>query len=209
VSEVFELDGADDVPLQEAEKALSRGEVVVFPTDTVYGVGSRPDIPGATNRLFEAKLRPRHLTLPVLAATVEDAADVGMFDHRAWALADRFWPGGLTIILPRAPRALDWDLGDEASTVGLRIPDHGIAVALLARTGPLAVTSANRSGEPTPTTCEGIRASLGDRVSVYLCTGAIGGNVPSTVVDLAGGKARVLREGWVARKDLLEVLDLA
>jgi L-threonylcarbamoyladenylate synthase len=179
---------------------------VVFPTDTVYGVASRPDIPGATDRLFKTKRRSRSLTVPVLAATVEDAAGVAVFDARAWALAGRFWPGGLTIVLPRAPRTLDWDLGAELDTVGVRIPDHAVALALLSRSGPLAATSANPSGEPTPTTCDGVRDSFGDLVAVYLCAGVAPGDIPSTVVDLTGAEARILREGAIAPRALLEVL---
>ena len=207
VAEVFELRGSEELPLRRVEEVLAAGEVVVFPTDTVYGLASRPDIPGATARLFETKRRPRDLTLPVLAAGPEDAAGVAMFDARAWALAGRYWPGGLTIVLPRAPRARDWDLGTEKETVGVRVPDHAIALALLTRTGPLAVTSANRSGEPTPATCDGIRASLGDLVAVYLCAGLAPGAVPSTVVDLTGTEARVLREGPIAPDAILDVLD--
>jgi L-threonylcarbamoyladenylate synthase len=206
VSEVFELTGPEKVPLNVAVKALSEGSLVVFPTDTVYGVAGRPDIPGATDRLFEAKRRPRDLTLPVLAATVEDAATVAVFDDRARALAGRFWPGGLTMVLARAPRARDWDLGDERKTVGVRIPDHVVALALLARAGPLAVTSANRSGEPTPSGCGGIRSSFGDLVAVYLCAEAVGG-VPSTVADLTGADPRILREGAVPKDALLDVLE--
>jgi tRNA threonylcarbamoyl adenosine modification protein (Sua5/YciO/YrdC/YwlC family) len=110
------------------------------------------------------------------------------------------------MILPRAPRALDWDLGAELETVGVRIPGHAVALNLLARSGPLAVTSANRSGEPTPTTCDAIRDSLRDLVAVYLCAGVAPGDIPSTVVDLTGAEARILREGAIAPDVLLEVL---
>jgi L-threonylcarbamoyladenylate synthase len=206
VAEVFELDGPEELPLKVAEEALASGEAVVFPTDTVYGLASRPDVPGATDRLFETKRRPRDLALPVLSADSEDAAGVAVFDGRAWALAGRFWPGGLTMVLPRAPRARDWDLGAERETVGVRVPNHAVTLALLARTGPLAVTSANRSGEPTPTTCDGIRASLGELIAVYLCAGAAPVNVPSTVVDLTRAETRVLREGSIAPNIILDVL---
>lgn len=206
VPEVFELDGPDEVALKAAEDALSAGEVVVFPTDTVYGLAARPDLPWATDRLFEVKQRPRDLTLPVLAATVEAAAGVAEFDARASALANRFWPGGLTMVLARTARAREWDLGDERQTVGVRIPDHVIALSLLSRAGPLAVTSANRSGEPTPATCADVRTSLGDLVAVYLCIGAATGEVPSTVVDLTGDEARILRGGAIAPDAVVGVI---
>lgn len=209
VADVFELQGPEEPALKAAEEALSAGELVVFPTDTVYGVAASPDAPGATDRLFTAKRRSRGLTLPILAAAVEDAAAVAVFDARAWTLGGHFWPGGLTMILPRAPRANDWDLGAEQQTVGVRIPNHPVALGLLARTGPLAVTSANRSGEPTSPTCGGIRASLGDTVAVYLCAGSTCGDIPSTVVDLTGPEPQVLREGAVPAEALLDVLERA
>ena len=196
--EVFELAGPDEEALKAAEDALSAGEVVVFPTDTVYGLAARPDLPLATDRLFEVKQRPRDLTLPVLVATVDSAAGVAEFDARASALASRFWPGGLTMVLRRTAVAREWDLGDERRTVGVRIPDHEVSLSLLSRTGPLAVTSANPSGEPTPVTCADVRASLGALVAVYLCSGAATGVVPSTVVDLTGDEARILRAGAIA-----------
>ena len=191
-----------DPGLDAAELALAAGELAVFPTDTVYGVGARPDRPAATARLFEAKGRPRTLTLPVLAAGREQAARVAVFDPRAEALARRFWPGALTIVLPRAELAADWDLGVEEGTVGVRMPAHEDALALLRRTGPLAVTSANRSGEPTPATCQGVREALGDAVAVYLCGGATS-NAASTVVDLTAAEPRVLREGALPAADVL------
>lgn len=206
MAEVFELQGPEDLPLRVAEEALAAGEIVVFATDTVYGLASRPDILGATDRLFETKRRSRDLALPVLAAAPESAAGVAVFDARAWALAGRFWPGALTMVLPRAPRALDWDLGAEHETVGVRIPEHAVALALLARTGPLAVTSANRSGEPTPTTCDGIRALLGDQVAVYLCSEVAPGGISSSIVDLTQAGARILREGSINPDTILDVL---
>lgn len=209
MADVFEVQGPEEPALRAAEEALSAGELVVFPTDTVYGVAARPDVPGATDRLFTAKRRSRGLTLPILAAAVEDAASIAVFDARAWTLGGHFWPGGLTMILPRAPRANDWDLGDEHDTVGVRIPNHPVVLGLLTRTGPLAVTSANRSGEPTPSTCGGIRGSLGDAVAVYLCAGSARGDIPSTIVDLTGPEPQVVREGAVPAEALLDVLERA
>lgn len=199
MAEVFSL--PNEPGLDAAELVLAAGRLVVFPTDTVYGVAARPDVPDATGRIFEAKGRPRTLTLPVLADR-DQAAGVAAFDPRAEALANRFWPGALTIVLPRTELAAGWDLGEEQATVGVRMPAHQDALALLRRTGPLAVTSANRSGEPTPTTCEGVRSALATSVAVYLCGGSTS-NTPSTVVDLTGPAPRVVRAGAIATEEVL------
>jgi tRNA threonylcarbamoyl adenosine modification protein (Sua5/YciO/YrdC/YwlC family) len=209
VSELFELTGADQQDLETAIDAAARavkaGELVVIPTDTVYGIGSRPDRKKATALLFSAKRRPRDLTLPILAASVEDAARVGVLDDMARALAERFWPGGLTLVLQRTELSRRWDLGDEKGTVGVRMPAHPMALGLLRITGPLAVTSANLSGGPTPSDCPGVRALFGQAVAVYLCAGPIGG-LASSVVDLSGPEPRLLREGAVPAEDLLALL---
>jgi L-threonylcarbamoyladenylate synthase len=192
--------------IEAAAEALARGRLVVLPTDTVYGVAASPRVPGATARLFEAKRRTRRLTLPVLVAGREQVATVAVLDRRADLLADRFWPGGLTVILPRTPESLRWDLGDKEDTVGVRVPDHPVARGLLAVTGPLAVTSANRSGEPTPSTCRGVREALGEAVSVYLCDDPAPGRA-STVVDLTAAEPEVVREGAIPAARVLAALD--
>ncbi|MGH2764541.1 MAG: L-threonylcarbamoyladenylate synthase [Actinomycetota bacterium] len=202
---VFELTGPDEVPLAAATEALARGELVVLPTDTVYGVAARPDLAGATARLFEAKRRPRGLTLPVLASDLGQADDVGRFDQRARTLAGRFWPGALTLILPRGAASAAWDLGAERATVALRVPDQAVARSLLRRTGPLAATSANLSGRPTPEECGGVREALGDAVAVYLCSGRLS-PIPSTIVDLTGSEARMVRDGAVSPEEVLAAL---
>ncbi len=190
-------------PIEEAAEALARGDLVVLPTDTVYGLASAP---GATAKLFDAKARPRSLTLPVLVANARDATRVALLDDRACRLAERFWPGGLTLVLRRTPDWTKWDLGEERATVGVRVPDHPLTRALLRATGPLAVTSANRSGEPTPTDCHGVRAVFGDQVAVYLCDDPRPAGPPSTVLDLSGPEPRVLREGAIAPSELLAAL---
>lgn len=195
--------GADEAGLEAARRSLEAGEAVVFPTDTVYGLAARPD---AADRLFEIKGRPRELTLPVLAAGVEDARGVARFDGRAEALAASFWPGGLTIVLPRAAGSAGWDLGEHRDTVGVRVPDSEVARSLLSITGPLAVTSANPSGEGTGATCEEVRAALGEGVAVYVCAGDAPGGTPSTVVDLSG-EPRVIRAGAIPIDDLLAALE--
>ena len=192
--------------LEEAAAAARRGALVVLPTDTVYGIGTCPQDPAATSRLFEAKQRPRGLTLPVLVASLEDARRVAVLDERAESLAAAAWPGPLTIVLPRAPEALAWDLGGETGTVGVRIPAHPLAAALLSATGPLAVTSANRSGEPPARTCDELVATFGDAVTVYLCEDRPLEGRSSTVVDLTRVDPRVLREGEVTEGDLRRYL---
>lgn len=185
-------------PVAEAAAAARAGRLIVFPTDTVYGIGTRPDDPAATGRLFEAKARPRGLELPILAATVAEARTVARFDDRADRLAGACWPGALTLVLPRAQASASWELGGDSGTVGIRVPHHPLALAVLAATGPLAVTSANPSGAPPGRTCDELQAVFGDDVDVYLCQDEQPEGVASTVVDLAHGPARLLRAGSVA-----------
>jgi len=193
-------------PLEAAAAAARASELVVLPTDTVYGIGTRPDEPAATARLFEAKGRPRDLELPVLVADVGQARAVGAFDDRVERAAAGFWPGAVTLVVRRAPAAADWDLGGDPRTVGLRLPRHPLAIALLAATGPLAVTSANRSGEPPATTCSQLHRIFGDAVSVYLCEDDPLEGSASTVLDLADEPARILRLGSVAAAAVAETL---
>jgi L-threonylcarbamoyladenylate synthase len=193
-------------PIADAARAALGGGLVVIPTDTVYGIGTRPDDAAATARLFEAKGRPRDLALPVLVATRAAAEEVAALDDRARSLAGRFWPGPLSLVLPRTARSRAWNLGEQADTVAVRVPHHPLALALLARTGPLAVTSANRTGEATPGTCEDLRAVFGDLVEVYLCEGSPLDGVASTVVDLTGAHVRFVRIGAVSEGDVHEVL---
>jgi tRNA threonylcarbamoyl adenosine modification protein (Sua5/YciO/YrdC/YwlC family) len=185
-------------PLDEAVAAALAGALIVLPTDTVYGIGTRPDDPRATARLFEAKGRPRDVELPVLVPSRAEGERVAAFDARAAELAGRFWPGPLTLVLPRSQASAGWDLGGDASTIGVRMPHHPIALAVLARTGALAVTSANRTGEPTPRSCDELAGVFGDRVAVYLCEPEPLHGVASTVVSLLGPEIRVLREGAIA-----------
>lgn len=184
-------------PIDEAAAAALAGGLVVLPTDTVYGIGTRPDEPAAVARLFRAKDRPLDLQLPVLVPDVSWARRIAVFGPRAEALAGRFWPGPLTLVLPRAEESAAWELGGDDRTIGVRIPHHPMTLAVLAMTGPLAVTSANRSGEPTPTTCDELERVFGESVAVYLCEdGPLAGEgTPSTVVSVTDAGLRVLREG--------------
>lgn len=182
-------------PIAEAVAAARDGALIVFPTDTVYGIAARPDRAAATARLFEAKARPRDLTLPVLAATVHEARRVARFDARADRLAASCWPGALTLVLPRTSRSRDWDLGGDPASIGVRVPAHPLALAVLAETGPLATTSANRSGAPPATTCDELVASFGSDVAVYLCQEEPLVGIASTVVSLLAPTLEVVRAG--------------
>lgn len=193
-------------PIETAARAALDGSLIVLPTDTVYGIGARPDDPSATARLFDAKGRPRELELPVLVASTEAARRIAAFDERAEALALRFWAGPLTIVLPRTELARVWDLGGDPTTIGVRMPHEPLALAVLARTGPLAVTSANRSGALTPTACDEIEATFADAVQVYLCAPEPLTGSASTVVDLAHGKPSVVRAGAVSERAIAEAL---
>ena len=179
--------------LQPAIDALRAGLVVVIPTDTVYGVAVDPFAEGATAKLFAAKRRPRDVTLPVLVGDPADAERIAVVTPAARTLIDRHWPGGLTIVLDRRPH-LTADLGTNEATVGVRCPDHDIARALCREIGPLAVTSANLHGEPTPETAPEVAAALGDAVAAVIDGGRCAG-LPSTVVDCTGTEVRVLRQG--------------
>jgi L-threonylcarbamoyladenylate synthase len=182
-------------PVTEAARAARAGSLIVFPTDTVYGLGTAPQDPTATARVFEAKRRPEHLELPILAASIQAAREVARFDERADRLALALWPGALSLVLPRTPLSAPWALGGDADTVAVRVPAHPLARAVLAVAGPLAVTSANRSGDPPATTCDGLRAVFGDLVAVYLCEEAPIEGAASTVLDLVHGRPAILRSG--------------
>jgi L-threonylcarbamoyladenylate synthase len=188
-----------------AALALRSGELVVLPTDTVYGVGADAFHPSAVTSLLVAKGRGRDMPPPVLVGTVRAATalieDLGPYGQQ---LIDEFWPGGLTIVC-RAARSLTWDLGDTRGTVAVRMPLHAVAIELLKETGPLAVSSANRTGEPAATTAAAAAEQLGDTVSVYLDGGPCLGDVPSTIVDLTGNIPRLLRAGAVSLGRLREV----
>jgi len=194
-------------PVQQAADAALRGEAIVLPTDTVYGIGTRPDDAAATARLFALKGRPANLELPVLVPSSEAARRVAEFDERASALAGRFWAGPLTLVLQRTETSRGWKLGGDEETIGVRMPHHPLALAVLARTGPLAVTSANRSGKPTPFTCEGVLEVFGDGVAVYLCDASPLEGAASTVIDLAHGEPRFLRVGALATEEVLSAID--
>jgi L-threonylcarbamoyladenylate synthase len=180
-------------PVGDAVAAARRGELIVLPTDTVYGIAAAPGDPAATTRLFDAKRRRRGLTLPVLVASVERARALARFDERAHRLAEGLWPGALTLVLPREDASRSWELGEDVATIGLRVPKHLLAIRLLSAAGPLATSSANRSGEAPARTCDELHAAFRDLVSVYLCQDEPLPGTASAIVDLAHGDARLLR----------------
>lgn len=200
--------------VRAARQAIGRGELVVLPTDTVYGVGADAFSPEAVERLLAAKGRGRQSPPPVLIPNTDTLAALAReVTEPLTALADAFWPGALTIITHANP-ALDWDLGDTGGTVALRIPARDLTIELLRETGPLAVSSANLTGEPAATNADEAKAMLGDSVAVYL-EGGVADGLSSTIVDTTGlksdgtGAVRVLRVGAVSPEAISDVLELA
>jgi tRNA threonylcarbamoyl adenosine modification protein (Sua5/YciO/YrdC/YwlC family) len=181
----------DDV--ERVAAALVRGEVVIVPTDTVYGLAALPTVPGAVARLFELKRRPAGVPLAVLCDSAEQALALAapVTDDVA-RLTERLWPGPLTLVLRRRD-GLDLDLGGASETIGLRCPDHRLVRDIARRVGPIATTSANRHGEPTPDTAAELVAAFGE-VSVVV-DGGPSAAPASTVLDCTGPEWRVLREG--------------
>src|ERR1022692_4478941 len=195
--------------LAAAAAAVLSGELVVLPTDTVYGVGADAFSAAAVTHLLAVKGRGRDMPPPVLVGTVRAASalveDLGPYGQQ---LIDEFWPGGLTLVF-RASRSLKWDLGETRGTVAVRMPQHPVALELLKQTGPMAVSSANLSGSPAATTAAGAREQLGDSIAVYLDGGPCQADVPSTIVDLTGDVPRLLRAGVVPIGQLREVAAVA
>ncbi|MFB9310435.1 tRNA threonylcarbamoyl adenosine modification protein (Sua5/YciO/YrdC/YwlC family) [Agromyces hippuratus] len=204
-----------------ARSAIGRGELVVIPTDTVYGIAADAFAPNAVSRLLDAKGRDRTSPPPVLIPGVPTLdALASEVPPAVRELVGEFWPGGLTVILHAQP-SLQWDLGETRGTVALRMPANPIALELLAETGPLAVSSANLSGEPSATTATDASDMLGDSVSVYLDGGPAGGSyeaigeregdTSSTIVDATGlaregGRLRIVRAGVISRERIAAVV---
>ncbi|HTX26929.1 MAG TPA: L-threonylcarbamoyladenylate synthase [Streptosporangiaceae bacterium] len=184
--------------IDAAVAAARAGELIVLPTDTVYGIGADAFIPASVTTMLAAKGRGRNMPPPVLIGTARAAAalvdDLGAFGQ---ALIEEFWPGALTLIFRASPTLL-WDLGDTKGTVALRMPLHSVALEVLKQTGPLAVSSANRTGQPSATTADEAQGQLGESVSVYLDGGPCSDNIPSTILDLTGTVPTLLRAGAVS-----------
>ncbi|MCG8920121.1 threonylcarbamoyl-AMP synthase [Actinokineospora sp. PR83] len=192
--------------LSAAASAVRAGRSVVIPTDTVYGIGCDAFSRGAVTSLLAAKRRGPDMPVGVLVgswATIDGL--VLSVPHEARVLVEAFWPGDLSIVLPHAP-SLQWDLGDTGQTVMLRMPLHPVAIELLREVGPMAVSSANRSGNPPAASAQEAVAQFGEDVPVYLDGGPSGAPVPSTIVSLVGPRPVVLREGAVSLAAVAEAL---
>ena len=201
VSERLRSDFARAVTLLQA------GELVAFPTDTVYGVGAIVWDPAAVSKLYLAKLRPADKAIPVL---LSDSSDIALVSRDpspgALRLAETFWPGPLTLVVPRSPEVPD-EVTAGSETLAVRVPGHDLARALIRAVGaPLATTSANLSGQPSPVTAQDVEAQLSGRVATILDGGLCPGGIPSTIVDLTGPSPRLLRLGPIALDDILSAL---
>ncbi|WP_298867703.1 L-threonylcarbamoyladenylate synthase [uncultured Microbacterium sp.] len=217
MSTVFDCRDQDELlaGMRNARAAIARGELIVIPTDTVYGIAADAFSPAAVQRLLDAKGRGREMPPPVLVASQQMvAALVESIPDAVQKLIDAFWPGGLTIVLPAQP-SLTWDLGETKGTVAVRMPDRRVALELLAETGPLAVSSANLTGRDAAIIASDAKRMLGDSVAVYLEEGYVERGIPSTIVDATSlveageGQAplvRILRDGVITREQLEEVL---
>ncbi|MDP9819925.1 tRNA threonylcarbamoyl adenosine modification protein (Sua5/YciO/YrdC/YwlC family) [Spirilliplanes yamanashiensis] len=195
-----------DRGIAAAVEAVKSGELVVLPTDTVYGIGADAFTPYAVKALLDAKGRGRQMPPPVLVGS-RHTLDGLVFSlpKNARELADAFWPGALTIVVEHAP-SLQWDLGDTGGTVAVRMPLHPVALEVLRETGPMAVSSANKTGQPPATTAQEAQDQLDYSVRVYLEAGPCPDPVPSTIVDVTGDQPRVLRDGAIPFEKLREVV---
>ena len=189
-----------------AVEAAKSGELVVLPTDTVYGIGADAFTPHAITSLHHARGVTRQVPPPVLIGSRHTLDGlVYSLPKAARELADAFWPGALTILVEHSP-SLQWDLGDTGGQVAVRMPLHPVALEVLREVGPMAVTTANKIGQPAPLTAEEARDQLEYSVCVYLEAGAAGDHVPSTLVDVTGPEPRVLRAGAIPLEKLRDVV---
>ena len=184
-----------------ALKILRQGGLVAFPTDPVYGVGALAFDEKAVEAIYIAKDRPIEKAIPVLIWDTEDMEKVGMdIPEIAYRLAARFWPGPVTVIIPKKPTLAE--SVSATDTVGVRVPDHEVARALLRAAGPMAVTSANISGQPNPSSAEQVFAQLGGRIDLIIDGGVTPGGVPSTLVDCTGEDIKILRVGPISLEEI-------
>ena len=192
--------------IDSAARAVKGGSVIVLPTDTLYGIGADAFNAAAVTSVLAAKGRGRDMPVPVLVGswhTIEGL--VSHVSNDARSLIEAFWPGGLTLIVEHAP-SLAWDLGDSRGTVGIRMPLHPVALELLAETGPMAVSSANRTSMPPATTAQQAYDQLGESVSVYLDAGPVPIGQPSSIVDMTGEVPMLVREGALSLQQLQDVV---
>jgi L-threonylcarbamoyladenylate synthase len=195
-----------DRGIAAAVEAVKSGELVVLPTDTVYGIGADAFTPHAITALHVARGADRRVPPPVLVGSRHTLDGlVYSLPKAARELADAFWPGALTIMVEHSP-SLQWDLGDTGGVVGVRMPLHPVALEVLREVGPMAVTTANKIGQPAPLTAEEARDQLEYSVRIYLEAGAAVDPAPSTIVDVTGDAPRVLRDGAVPFEKLRDVV---
>ena len=193
--------------IQLARHLLREGEVVAFPTDTVYGLGANAFERFAVRQIFALKKRPPDKAIPIFIAQVDDLNQVARrVPNRAWLLLQTFWPGALTVVLPKNPKLPD-EVTVGQNTVAVRIPDHPVCLELVNRVGrPLAVTSANLSGLPTPATAQGVAEQLGADLPLVLDGGPSPTSQPSTIIDLSLSPPQLLRQGDLSLAQLREFL---
>ena len=201
------LSAQDPAMLAQALAVLNKGGLVAFPTDTVYGVGALAFDGMAVGSIYAAKDRPVEKAIPVLIGETADLAKVTLeVPGVAVRMAARFWPGPMTLVVPKHP-----DLPETVSTsptVGVRVPDHNVARAQLLAAGPMAVTSANISGQPSPSTAQEVLMQLGERIALIIDGGKTPGGVPSTVVDCSGAEPLILRAGPILEDEIRAILGL-
>lgn len=200
--------GTEPQHIARAVQVLQEGGIVAFPTDTVYGVGAHGLLPAGVERLYVAKIRPGDKAIPLLVAGVEALAEIAVeVPDVAYALAARFWPGALTLVVRRSARVPD-AVTSGGETVAVRAPDHPVTQALIAALGaPLAATSANLSGRPAPDRPEGVLAQLDGRIDLLLDGGICPVGVASTVLDLTVSPPAILRAGGISVEQLANVID--
>ena len=195
-----ELERKDGI--SAAIAAAKRGDLVVLPTDTVYGLGTDAFSKNGPQKLLAAKGRDRNMPIPVLVGHVKALDGLAhKVDAVTKALAEAFWPGALTIVVKAQP-TLSWDLGETNQTVALRMPLNPIAIELLNAVGPMAVSSANKTGQPAATSVDDAISQLGDAVTIYLDGGPTPGNVASTIVDVSSGGMKLLRQGVISLEEI-------
>jgi len=201
MSEVLVLPASLPGSIEQAVAILHKGGVVAFPTDTVYGLGAHGFKTAAIQQLYQIKEREHHKAIALLIARQQDLAEVAHdVPDIAWRLAERFWPGPVTLVVPKASSIVDVLTAGQLS-VGVRMPAHQVALGLItALAAPLATTSANLSGHPEAVTAEDVRAVLGERIKLILDGGRCPGGVPSTVVDVTVTPAHILRRGALANE---------
>ena len=195
-----------EASMAEAVRILSAGGLVAFPTDTVYGVGAHALQTQAVEKIYAAKIRPRDKAIPLLLAKADDLSIVAeSLPPAVWPLVERFWPGALTLVVRK--RAIVSDAVSPGPTVAVRVPDHPVIQALIAAVGaPLATTSANLAGNPSPVTAQEVVRELAGRIELILDGGPCPGGVPSTVLDLTTDPPTILRAGAIAEEDIKDWL---